>query len=136
MFMKNDEPNLMDAEVFEKAWLECNEKIVDEIMANSDIQHIKEEVRGRGHVTDEHKDQFIRKVNEIKNKQIEAVFGEHGSERYEMFVRAWENWQKLKGKDRPQPENMFEENINHLLYGSTPNPDLFLRDFNIYTDVK
>lgn len=124
-----------DPEQFEKIWIECNEGIIKEIMANADIEHIKQEVRSKGHVTDEHKDQFISKVNEIKNKHITNQFGEVGSEHYALFIKAWENWQRLKGKDRPKPENMFEENINHLLYGSTPDPDLFLRDFNIYTDT-
>lgn len=124
-----------DPEEFEKTWIACNEEIINELMANSDIEQIKQEVRSKGHVTNEHKDQFIRKVNEIKNKHIEDEYGTPGSESYTKFIRAWEHWQKLRGKDRPKPENMFEENISHLLYGSTPDPDLFLRDFNIYTDI-
>jgi undecaprenyl pyrophosphate synthase len=120
---------------FEKTWIACVEKIVTAIMADLDIQQIKVEVRSQRHVTAEHKDQFITKVNEIKNHYIEDVFGKPGSDTYKQFVHAWQHWLKLKGKNRPQGENMFEDNINHLLYGSTPDPDLFLRDFDIYTDI-
>lgn len=134
--MVNIEDIAWEPEVFEKNWMDCVEGIVNDIMADPKIQQIKAEVRDKGHVTDEHKDQFITKVNEIKNRHIEADYGKPGSDTYKQFVHSWEHWLKLRGKDRPQGQNMFEENMNHLLYGSTPNPDLFLRDFNIYTDVK
>jgi len=124
-----------EPEAFEKTWIACNEKIITEIMADKDIEQIKQEVRQKGHVTAEHKDQFIRKVNEIKNKHIAADFGEVGSDTYHLFLKSWEHWLKLRGKDRPKPENMFEENIGHLLYGSTPDPDLFLKDFDLYADT-
>ncbi len=134
--MVNVEDIAWEPEAFEKTWTDCVERIVKAIMADPTIQKIKEEVRTNGHVTSEHKDQFITKVNEIKNQHIEADYGSSDSETYKTFVHSWEHWQKLRGKDRPPAENMFEENLNHLLYGSTPDPDLFLRDFNIYTDVK
>lgn len=134
--MVNIEDIAWNPEDFEKSWVATCEKIVTQILADQDIQVIKEEVRTVGHVTDEHKDKFITKVNEIKNGIIEADYGKPDSETYKQFVHAWQHWQKLKGKDRPKAENMFEDNINHLLFGSTPDPDLFLRDFNIYTDIK
>jgi hypothetical protein len=134
--MVNIEDISWDPEQYEKSWVATCEKIVKEIMDDKDIQVIKEEVRTVGHVTAEHKDKFITKVNEIKNGIIEAAYGVPESETYVQFVHAWQHWQKLKGKDRPKSENMFEDNINHLLFGSTPDPDLFLRDFNIYTDIK
>ncbi len=134
--MVNIEDISWDPVEFEKSWIASCESIVNQIMADKDIQEIKEEVRGQGHVTAEHKDKFITKVNEIKNKVIESSYGNPESETYLQFVHAWQHWQKLKGKDRPKSENMFEDNINHLMYGSTPDPDLFLRDFDIYTDIK
>ncbi len=123
-------------EEFEKTWIETCEKIVKQLMADQDIQEIKDEVRGVGHVTDEHKDKFITKVNEIKSSIVEEAYGKPDSDTYLQFVHAWQHWQKQKGVERPKAENMFEENINHLLFGSTPDPDLFLRDFDIHTDVK
>lgn len=134
--MDNLDTIFADPEEFEKTWVACIESVVEAIMADTEIQEIKEEVRTAGHVTDEHRERFIVKVNEIKNRFVEARYGALGSDDYQKFVHAWENWMKLKGKDRPKAENMYEENINHLLYGSTPDADMFLRDFNIYTDVK
>lgn len=134
--MANTEAISWNPDEFEKTWITTCEKIVKELMADSDIEEIKQEVRSVGHVTDVHKDKFITKVNEIKNKIIEAAYGKSGSDTYVQFVHAWQNWQKQKGIERPKPENMFEDNINHLLFGSTPNPDLFLKDFDIHTDVK
>lgn len=134
--MENIVDAAWDPEEFEKTWVECCERIVNAIMADIDIQAIRSEVRSQGHVTPEHKQKFIAKVNEIKNQHIENQFGQEGSESYLRFVHAWQHWQKLRGKDRPKGANIFEDNINHLMYGSTPDPDLFLRDFDIYTDVQ
>ncbi len=134
--MVNIEDIAWDPAEFEKGWIATAERIVNELMANAEIQEIKNQVRSKGHVAAEDRDIFITKVNEIKNKIIEAEYGQPDSETYLQFVHSWQHWLKLKGKDRPKGENMFEDNINHLLYGSTPDPDLFLRDFNIYTDIK
>ncbi len=134
--MVNIEDIEWDPEEFEKSWVKCVEGIVEDIMANSDIQQIKEEVRTKGHIAPEHVDQFIVKVNEIKNSHVESQYGKEGSETYLKFVHSWQHWQKLRGKLRPKAANMYEDNINHLLFGSTPDPDMFLRDFDIYTDVK
>ncbi len=90
---------------------------------------LKQNVRTQGHVTLEDRDQFIQLVNKIKYECIYAKYGPDGSEGYQRFVDAWQNWQKLKGTARAQGQNMFEDNINHLLYGSTPDPDKFLQDF-------
>lgn len=124
-----------DPEEFEKLWIACNERIVNDLMRDPGIEQIKQEVRNEGHVTAEHQDQFIRKVNEIKNKHIEADFGAPDSEDYMQFLKVWQRWLKLRGTNNPKPENVFEENIHHLMFGSTPDPELFLRDFNINKDV-
>ena len=134
--MVNAEDIAWDPEEFEKSWIACTEKMIDILMADPEIQIIRTEVRSEGHVTEENKQKFIVKVNEVKNKCVEEDFGAFGSESYLKFVHSWQHWLKLRGKDRATAANIFEENINHLLYGSTPDPDLFLRDFDIYTDVK
>lgn len=134
--MVNIEDIAWDPESFEKTWVACVEGMIQDILAHPEIQQIKEEVHNKGHVTAEQKDRFITIVNEIKNKRVEAEYDKPGTETYMKFVHSWQHWQKLKGKDRPKPENIYEDNINHLLFGSTPDPDLFLREFNIYTDTK
>ena len=116
---------------FEKEWIKIAEEIVRKLLENPTIQEIKKKVREQGHVTIEDRDQFIELVNKIKYECIYAKYGEAGSEQYKAFEEAWRNWQKEKGTARPQGQNMFEDNINHLLYGSTPDPDRFLKDFDI-----
>lgn len=131
---KNSIELAWEPEEFEKLWMACNEDIINELMQDSEIEKIKQEVRSKGHVSAEHQDQFIQKVNEVKNKHVEDKFGAMGTEQYQQFLKTWQHWLKLRGTSRPKPENMFEENIHHLMYGSTPDPDSFLRDFNLYAD--
>lgn len=120
---------------FEKEWISLAENVVRKLLENEDIQRIKQHVRSQGHVTIVDRDQFIQLVNKIKYECIYEKFGPEDSESYKRFVDAWQNWQKLKGRARPQGENMFEDNINHLLYGSTPDPDRFLQDFDLNQDI-
>lgn len=128
------QPSYEPAE-FEKEWIALAEEVVGKLMSNPEIQSIKERVRSQGHVNIEDRDQFISLVNQIKYECIYAKYGAEGTDEYNRFVEAWQNWQKLKGTARPQGQNMFEDNINHLLYGSTPDPDRFLQDFDLNQDV-
>jgi len=120
-----------DPATFEQQWITLAEEVVSQLLANPTIQAIKERVRSQGHVTIEDRDAFIQLVNKIKYDCIYAKFGEEGSDGYKQFAESWEHWQKMKGTARPQGQNMFEDNINHLLYGSTPDPDTFLQDFDL-----
>jgi hypothetical protein len=120
-----------DLEEFEKEWIKVAEEVVNLLMANSDIEKIKQGVRTKGHIGLEDRDQFINLVNQIKYEVIHKKFGEEGTDGYNSFVKAWQHWHKLRGTSMPKPENMFEDNIHHLLFGSTPDPDSFLKDFDV-----
>ncbi len=120
---------------FEKEWVALAEEVINQLLANEIIQQIKQRVRSQGHVTIEDRDQFISLVNKIKYDYIYAKYGTEETDSYKRFVESWQRWQKLKGTARPQGENMFEDNINHLLYGSTPDPDTFLKDFDLNMDI-
>ncbi len=124
-----------DLEEFEKQWIQVAEDVVKELMANEDIEKIKQKVRTQGHVELEDRDQFINLVNKIKYDIIYKQFGEEGTKGYEDFSKAWQHWHKMKGTSLPRPENMFEDNIHHLLFGSTPDPDNFLKDFDVNKDA-
>ncbi len=126
----------LDPEQFEQVWIKLSEQVIQIMMSDSVIKEIKDKVRSQGHIELEDRESFISKVNEIKNDLIEKQFGNVESEQYKNFAHEWQNWLKVRGVNRPKPENMFEENIAHLLFGSTPNPDLFLRDFDLYKDVE
>ncbi len=120
-----------DLEEFEKEWIKVAEDVVARLMANPDIEKIKQNVRAQGHVSLEDRDQFINLVNKIKYEVIYERFGPEGSEGYDALQKGWQRWHKLKATSMPKPENMFEDNIHHLLFGSTPNPDAFLKDFDV-----
>jgi hypothetical protein len=123
-----------DLEEFEKQWVKVAEEVVQQLLANEQIEKIKPKVRAQGHVQFEDRDQFINLVNKIKYDIIHKQFGEEGTEGYAAFAKSWQRWHKLKGTSNPKPENMFEDNIHHLLFGSTPDPDNFLKDFDVNKD--
>lgn len=123
-----------DLEEFEKQWIKVAEDVVQLLLSNPEIQKVKEKVRTQGHVQFDDRDQFINLVNQIKYGVIHKQFGEEGSEGYDEFVKAWQRWHKLKATGMAKPENMYEDNIHHLMFGSTPDPDAFLKDFDVNKD--
>ena len=120
-----------DLDEFEQQWIKVAEEVVNQLLGNPDIELIKQKVRSQGHVALEDRDQFINLVNKIKYDVIYKMFGEEGTEGYQSFEKAWQRWYKLKATSIPKPQNMFEDNIHHLLFGSTPDPDAFLKDFDV-----
>ena len=123
-----------DLEEFEKQWIGVAEEVVRQLLANEEIEKIKQKVRSQGHVGVDDRDQFINLVNKIKYDIIYNLFGDQDSEGYADFAKSWQRWHKLRGTSLPKPENMFEDNIHHLLFGSTPDPDNFLKDFDVNKD--
>lgn len=124
-----------DLEEFEKEWIKVAEEVVNQLLANPEIEMIKQRVRAAGHVQLDDREQFIELVNKIKYDVIYKQFGEEGSEGYDTFQKAWQHWHKLKATSMPKPGNMYEDNIYHLLFGSTPDPDAFLKDFDVNNDM-
>ncbi len=124
-----------DLTEFEKEWTEVSVEVVNQLLANPEIEQIKQRVRESGHVELEDREQFINLVNKIKYDVIYARYGAEGTEGYDTFQKAWQHWHKLRGTEMPKPENMFEDNIHHLMFGSTPDPDAFLKDFDVNTDL-
>ncbi len=121
-----------DPEIFEKEWIKVAEEVIKQLMANPDIETIKQKVRTQGHIAMDDREQFINLVNKIKYDVIFGKYGPEESESYKFFVKAWQNWHKLRATFIPKPENMYEDNIHHLLFGSTPDPDNFLKDFDLH----
>lgn len=124
-----------DVEEFEKEWIKIAEEVIKQLMANPEIEKIKQRVRSQGHISLEDREQFIELVNKIKYEVIYKEFGEEDSEGYDAFQKAWQRWMKLKATSMEKPGNMFEDNIHHLLFGSTPDPDAFLKDFDVNKDL-
>lgn len=125
-------PNLANVEEFEKEWIAIAEEVIRRIFSNPEIQNLKNAVRDKGSLTVQERSQFITTVDNIKYDLIFSKYGPADSEGFRSFTRYWEQWLKHRGVLRSKPQNLFEENINHLLFGSTPNPERFLREFKLY----
>lgn len=125
----------VDLDQFEREWVGLAEQVVNQIFADPTIQQIKTEVRTKGGVDWNQQSQFIVIADKIKSDLIEQRYGAPGTDSYKQFMGRWEIWQKERGRLRAKPANLFEENVSHFLYGSTPDPELFLRNFNLDSDV-
>ncbi len=121
----------VDLDQFEREWIGLAEEVVNRIFADPKIQEIKVAVRTVGGVGWDEKSQFIVIADKIKSELIEARYGAPGTDSYREFMKRWEVWQEQRGRLRAKPANLFEENVSHFLYGSTPDPELFLRDFDL-----
>lgn len=120
-----------DLNDFEKQWVGLAEEIVKRIFANEQVQQIKQDLRKNGSLTWDQKSQFIIVADKIKSDLIREHYGDEDSQTYKNFLSSWQQWQRELGRKRDKATNLFEENINHFLYGSTPDPEEFLKEFNI-----
>ncbi len=127
-------PDLANAEEFEKEWVALAEEVIRRIFSNEQIQKLKNLFREKGHLSVTERSEFITIVDQIKYDLIFSKYGPVDSDGFRSFTRHWEQWLKNRGVGRSKPQNLFEENINHLLFGSTPDPEQFLREFKLYDD--
>lgn len=127
-------PNLANVEEFEKEWVGLAEEVIRRIFKDPDIQVLKTKLRENGKLTVQERSKFITIVDQIKYDLIFKRYGPVQSEGFKSFTRHWEQWLAHRGTSRNKPDNLFEENINHLLFGSTPDPEQFLREFKLYDD--
>jgi hypothetical protein len=125
----------IDLDKFESEWVGLAEEIVNRVFADPRIQEFKTQLRSGKDLTWEQKSEFIVISDQIKSDLIRQRYGEIGSDTYKDFMRRWEVWQSERGRKRDRPANLFEENISHFLYGSTPDPEAFLRNFDLYKDT-
>lgn len=125
-------PNLANVEEFEKEWVSLSEEVIRRIFDNVDIQNLKTILRDKGHLTVSERSKFITIVDDLKYDLIFKKYGPVGSAGFKSFTGHWEQWLAHRGVGRNKPKNLFEENINHLLFGSTPDPEQFLREFKLY----
>jgi hypothetical protein len=129
-------PNLSNVEEFEKEWVALSEEVIRRIFSDPDIIKLKTELREKGRLTIPQRSKFITIVDKLKYEVIFKKYGPAESDGFKSFTRHWEQWLAHRGVARNKPKNLFEENINHLLFGSTPDPEQFLREFKLYDDAK
>jgi hypothetical protein len=93
-----------------------------------EAQKLKHALQNNGFLSLEEKSEFIRLCDEVKYKLIYEKYGQEDTESYKTFSQAWQQWFSNKGvesqKDRTQ-----RSSVDHILFGSTPDPVEFLLHF-------
>ena len=120
--------NHFDVEGFEKEWRVLGEEICQAVFKNPDIQQIKANFQQNGFLSLEEKSQFINICDRIKYELIYRKYGAEGTEGYKQFSNSWQAWFQAKGVKSQKP-NEQRTNVDHILYGSTPDPEQFLNGF-------
>lgn len=120
--------NHFDFDKFDKEWSLLGREICAAIYKNSEIQELKSNLQKNGFLTLEEKSAFINISDKTKYDIIYTKYGKEGTPEYEKFSEAWKEWFQLKGvssaKDRGQ-----RNSVDHILFGSTPDPEEFLTSF-------
>jgi len=76
----------------------------------------------------EEKSEFINICDKTKYDIIYATYGDENSEGYRSFSESWKEWFQKKGVG--STENRGQRNsVEHILFGSTPDPTQFLMHF-------
>lgn len=115
---------------FDSVWSELAWKICRAIAADSRMQVLKKELQEKGFLSLEQKSEFIVISDETKYKLIHEQFGEDGSPSYDDFKHQWQAWFTEKSKYKERSESPAQQIVDHYLFGSTPDPEEFLRNFN------
>lgn len=118
----------MDINEFEKQWSELGVEICQAIYITPQAQKLKGLLQKNGFLTMEEKSEFINVCDRIKYEIIYKKYGAEGTEGYKNFSQAWQEWFQKKGvgssKNRGQ-----RNSVEHILFGSTPDPAPFLLHF-------
>lgn len=118
----------IDFNEFDREWLELGREICQIIYTNPRVQEIKHSLQKNGFLTLEEKSEFINFCDKLKYDLIYTKFGPEDSETYKAFSDAWKNWFQKKGVGSGQNKGQ-RNSVEHVLFGSTPDPEQFLLHF-------
>lgn len=113
---------------FECEWYELGVVICHKIFENPKVRQLKENLSKKGFLTLEEKSEFINISDTTKYELIYQKYGEEGTEGYKKFSEYWEKWFQTKGVSS-QKERGQRNSVDHILFGSTPDPVEFLNNF-------
>ncbi|MCL5666215.1 MAG: hypothetical protein M1383_00350 [Patescibacteria group bacterium] len=118
----------MDIQKFEQDWTKLGIEICQAIYTNPKTQELKNSLVKNGFLTLEEKSEFINICDKTKYEIIYQKYGKEDSQGYKDFSKQWQQWFQQKGvesqKDRGQ-----RSSVDHILFGSTPDPVPFLLHF-------
>jgi len=120
--------NHFDVEEFEKEWVQLAREICQVIYTQPQIQAIKNSLQKNGFLALEEKSQFIDTCDKVKYEVIFKKYGKDGSEGYSRFSAQWKDWFQQKGVES-QRERGQRNSVDHIMFGSTPDPARFLLHF-------
>lgn len=113
---------------FEQQWLNDAKKICQAIYVKPEMQQIKLSLVNNGFLSLEEKSRFIDICDRTKYEYIYSIYGQDGSEGYKKFSDDWKQWFQQKGVSSQQ-ERSQRNSVDHILFGSTPDPVEFLTHF-------
>ncbi len=117
-----------DKEVFEKMWTQLGKEICQAVYVQPKSQELKNILKKNGYLNSEQMSEFIDVCDAKKYECIYAKFGPEGSEGYKQFSDEWNQWFQLKGVSSTQARGQ-RNSVDHILFGSTPDPVQFLLHF-------
>jgi hypothetical protein len=117
-----------DFQEFDQGWTELGRKICQAIYIKPEVQTIKNNLVKNGFLTLEEKSHFIDVCDGTKYDIIYGKYGKADSAGYKQFSKAWQEWFQAKGVESQKERNQ-RSSVDHILFGSTPDPEEFLLHF-------
>lgn len=120
--------NHFDFDKFDKEWTQLGREICHTIYTNPKVQEIKASLQKNGFLSLAEKSQFINICDQTKYQQIYEKYGNEGTEGYKNFSASWQEWFQKKGVGSTHNRGQ-RNSVDHILFGSTPDPAPFLLHF-------
>lgn len=111
---------------FENEWLEVAKEICRRILDVSEIKAMKEHLKTTGFLSVEERSAFIGVANKVKYDVIYERYGKPGTQTFEEFNARWKAWFNDKDGDTVSHWGKRLTNEEHIIFGSTPDPEEFL----------
>ncbi len=112
---------------FENEWLQVAKEICRRILELPEIQNMRETLKAAGFLTVEQKSTFVGIANKVKYDVIYEKYGKPGTNTFEQFNARWKCWFNDKDGDTVSHWGKRLTNEEHIIFGSTPDPEEFLK---------
>jgi hypothetical protein len=113
---------------FEGEWTELGQQICQAIYVKPETQKLKLALQKNGFLSLEEKSKFIDISDSTKYEIIYKKYGSEDSPGYKAFSQAWREWFQKKGVNSSEQRGQ-RNSVDHILFGSTPDPGQFLLHF-------
>lgn len=117
-----------DLNQFEDEWTKLGVKICQAVYNNEEISKLRGHLQKNGFLTLEEKSTFINICDRTKYEIIYETYGAEDSEGYKKFSKTWQQWFQGKGVGSSKARGQ-RNSVDHILFGSTPDPVQFLLHF-------